>query len=71
MNLPLAALLVVFVAVIAASIALAAFYWAVRRKQFSIRDLNEGAYTIFDNDEPVGKPQDVMFDDSRKQNKKQ
>ncbi len=66
MNLPLAALLIVLVAVIAASVALAAFYWAVRRNQFSIRDLNEGGYTIFDNDEPVGEPQDLMFDDSRK-----
>lgn len=66
MNLPLAALLIVLVAVIAASVALAAFYWAVRRKQFSIRDLNEGGYVIFDYDEPVGKPQDLMFDGSRK-----
>jgi cbb3-type cytochrome oxidase maturation protein len=65
MNLPLAALLVVLVAIIAASVALAAFYWAVRRKQFSIRDLNEGGYAIFDNDEPVGKPQDLMFDESK------
>jgi cbb3-type cytochrome oxidase maturation protein len=70
MNLPLAALLVVLVAVLAASIALAAFYWAVRRKQFSVRDLNEGAYSIFDYDEPVDKPQDLMFDDPKKQNKR-
>jgi cbb3-type cytochrome oxidase maturation protein len=66
MNLPLAALLVVLVAVIAASVALAAFYWAVRRNQFSIKDLNEGGYAIFDNDEPVGEPQDLMFDETRK-----
>jgi cbb3-type cytochrome oxidase maturation protein len=61
MHIPLAALLVVVVALFAAALALAAFLWAVRTKQFSIHDLNKGAYTIFDDDEPVGLPQDMVF----------
>ncbi len=61
MVLPYAALIVILIAVVAGAIALAAFIWAVRTKQFSLKQLNEGALLVFDNDEPVGRPQDMIF----------
>ncbi len=61
MTLPLAALIVILIAIFAGSLALAAFVWAIRTKQFSIRQLNKGAYQVFDADEPVGEPQDMIF----------
>lgn len=66
MTLPLAALIVILIAMIAGSLALAGFVWAIRTKQFSIRQLNKGAYQIFDEDEPVGQPQDMIFHPSTK-----
>lgn len=69
MTLPLAALIVLIIAIIAGALALAAFVWAVRTKQFSVRQLNKGAFLIFDEDEPVGRPQDMVFHSSaRKSN---
>jgi cbb3-type cytochrome oxidase maturation protein len=61
MNLPFAALIVILIALVAGALALSAFVWAIRTKQFSIRQLNEGAYSVFDDDEPVGTPQDMIF----------
>ncbi len=61
MNLPIAALIVILIALFAGALALSAFVWAIRTKQFSIRQLNEGAYSVFDDDEPVGTPQDMIF----------
>jgi cbb3-type cytochrome oxidase maturation protein len=59
MNLPLAALILIFLVVLGASLAIGAFFWAVRNKQF--KDLNAGAYVIFDEDEPIGKMTDNVF----------
>ena len=59
MNLPLAALILIFLVLLGASLAIGAFFWAVRNKQF--RDLNAGAYVIFDEDEPIGKMTDNTF----------
>jgi cbb3-type cytochrome oxidase maturation protein len=42
-----------------AASAVGAFYWAARHGQF--RDLEQGARSIFDADEPVGKPTDQVF----------
>lgn len=42
---------------------MAAFIWAVRKRQF--RDLNAAAYVIFDDDEPVGLATDDIFINSR------
>lgn len=61
MAVPLAALIVILIALLAGALALTAFLWAVRTKQFSIKQLNEGAYLVFDEHEPVGTPQDMMF----------
>ncbi len=61
MHLPIAALIVILIALFAGALALSAFVWAIRTKQFSIRQLNEGAYSVFDDDEPVGIPQDMIF----------
>jgi len=61
MSLPLAALIVILIALVAGALALAAFVWAIRTKQFSIKQLNEGAYLVFDDEEPVGTPQDMIF----------
>ncbi|MBI2619887.1 MAG: cbb3-type cytochrome oxidase assembly protein CcoS, partial [Ignavibacteriales bacterium] len=41
MTLPLAALIVILIAMVAGSLALAAFVWAIRTKQFSIQQLNK------------------------------
>lgn len=59
MNLPLAALILIFLVLLGASLAIGAFFWAVRNKQF--KDLNAGAYVIFDEDEPIGKMTDNVF----------
>lgn len=61
MTIPFAAVIVVVVALIAGAFALAAFVWAIRTKQFSIEQLNKGANLVFDDDEPVGRPQDMLF----------
>lgn len=71
MTLPLAALIVIAIALFAGALALAAFVWAIRTKQFSVQQLNKGAYLVFDNEEPVGKPQDMLFDISAQDLKKQ
>ena len=59
MNLPLAALILIFLVLVGGSLAIGAFLWAVRHKQF--KDLNAGAYVIFDEDEPIGKMTDNVF----------
>lgn len=61
MTLLPAAFTIVVIAIIGASLALAAFFWALRNKQFSVKQLNEGAYVIFDSVEPVGTPTDQLF----------
>jgi cbb3-type cytochrome oxidase maturation protein len=61
MSLPVAVVIIVSIVLIAGALALAAFVWAVRAKQFSIKLLNEGAKSIFDDEEPVGTPQDLIF----------
>lgn len=61
MTLPLAAYIVIFIAVCAGALGLSAFIWAIRHKQFSLRQLNSGAMLIFDKEEPVGQPQDQLF----------
>ncbi|HAV23097.1 MAG: hypothetical protein A2X67_02180 [Ignavibacteria bacterium GWA2_55_11] len=61
MTLPLAAYIVIFVALCAGALGLAAFIWAIRHKQFSLKQLNSGAMLIFDDEEPVGRPQDQVF----------
>ncbi len=35
------------------------FYWAGKNGQF--KNLDEGAKVIFDEDEPIGKPTDMVF----------
>jgi len=61
MSLPFAAYVVILIAIAAGSLGLAAFLWAIRSKQFSIDHLNKGAAIIFDDDEPIGQPQDHLF----------
>ncbi len=61
MTIPFAAVIVIVIALIAGAFALAAFVWAIRTKQFSLEQLNKGAYLVFDDDEPVGRPQDMLF----------
>lgn len=61
MSLPVAVTIIISIIVVAGALALAAFVWAVRTKQFSIKQLNEGAKIIFDDEEPVGTPQDQIF----------
>ncbi|MGB2867753.1 MAG: cbb3-type cytochrome oxidase assembly protein CcoS [Bacteroidota bacterium] len=64
MTLPFAAVVVIAIALFAGALGLAAFLWAIRTRQFSIQHLNQGATVIFDEDEPVGKPQDQIFVES-------
>ena len=61
MSLPIALIIIVSIVVVAGALALAGFVWAVQTKQFSIKQLNEGAKLIFDEEEPVGTPQDMIF----------
>ena len=63
MTVPYSAFLLIVVLLIAAVVAMGAFIWAVRKKQFS--DLNKAAYVIFDEDEPVGVFTDEVFVESR------
>jgi len=59
MTLPLAGLVLILIVFLGGAMAMFAFLWAVRTKQF--RDLNAGAYAIFDEEEPVGKMTDNTF----------
>ena len=61
MTLLPAAVAIVAVAIIGASVALAAFFWALRSRQFSVKQLNEGATVIFDSAEDIGTPTDQLF----------
>jgi cbb3-type cytochrome oxidase maturation protein len=71
MTLPLAALIVIIIALVAGAVALSAFIWAIRTKQFSIHQLNKGAYLVFDESEPTGQAQDMIFHPSgEKDNRK-
>jgi len=69
MSLPIAVIIIISILVVAGALALAGFVWAVRTKQFSIRQLNEGAKLIFDDQEPIGTPQDLTFKKSTNGNK--
>lgn len=53
MDLPLAGLILIITALLGGVIAMGAFIWAAHTKQF--KDLNAGAYIIFDEEEPIGK----------------
>jgi nitrogen fixation-related uncharacterized protein len=64
MSLPIAVVIIVSILVVAGALTLAGFVWAVHSKQFSIKQLNEGAKLIFDDDEPIGTPQDLIFKNS-------
>ena len=61
MSLAPAGFVILIIALAGASLALAAFFWALRSRQFSDKHLNQGAEVIFDSAEPVGKPTDLMF----------
>ena len=69
MALPFAVIIVIVIALIAGALALSAFIWSIRTKQFSVEQLNRGALLIFDDEEPVGTPQDMVFTDNRKHGK--
>ena len=55
--IPLAVILLVLV--IGAGVTLAVLFYANQKGHF--RNLEAGAYLIFDDDEPVGTPQDQLF----------
>jgi nitrogen fixation-related uncharacterized protein len=57
---PLAAILAVLV--IGGAVSLMILFYASQHGYF--RNLKSGAYVIFDDDEPVGHPQDQLFRDS-------
>jgi nitrogen fixation-related uncharacterized protein len=61
MIIPLAVLIFLLILIFAGALALAAFIWAIRTKQFSLDQMNKGAYIIFDSGEPEGKCQDMIF----------
>jgi cbb3-type cytochrome oxidase maturation protein len=65
MSLFPVAVIIVAVAIVAGALALAAFFWALRKGQFSARQMSEGASTIFDSGEPVGKPTDQILQSPR------
>lgn len=57
---PLAVILLVLV--IGAAVTLTILFYASQHGHF--RNLKSGAYVIFDDDEPVGQPQDQLFRES-------
>jgi nitrogen fixation-related uncharacterized protein len=61
MTLLPAGIIIVSIAIIGAALALAAFFWALRGKQMSVKQINEGALVIFDEAESVGHPTDQLF----------
>ena len=61
MTLLPAAIVIAAIAVTGGALALSAFFWAIRNKQFSIKHINEGAFVIFDSVEHVGKPTESTF----------
>ncbi len=65
MSLFPVAVVIVAVAIIAGALALAAFFWAIRTGQFSVKHMKEGALTIFDSNEPVGMPTDQTLQTPR------
>ena len=64
MSLPIAVVIIIAIVVVAGALTLAGFVWAVQTKQFSIMQLNEGAKLIFDDEEPIDTPQDMIFTSS-------
>ena len=65
MSLFPVAVVIIAVALIAGALALAAFFWALRTGQFSVKHMKEGALTIFDSHEPVGTPTDQTLQTPR------
>jgi cbb3-type cytochrome oxidase maturation protein len=59
MTIPTAALILILVSLLGGGMAILAFVWAAGKKQF--RDFDTGAFTIFDEEEPVGKMTDNTF----------
>jgi cbb3-type cytochrome oxidase maturation protein len=59
MTIPAAALILILISLLGGGMAIMAFVWAVGRKQF--KDFDTGAYTVFDEEEPVGKMTDNTF----------
>ena len=59
MNLPISGTIIILVIFLGGVIAISAFIWAVRNRQFN--DFNAGAYVIFDEDEPVGEMTENTF----------
>ena len=66
MSIPLSAFFLILILLIGATFAMGAFIWAVRHKQF--KDLNDAAYVIFDEEEPIGKITEDTFRESREEN---
>jgi nitrogen fixation-related uncharacterized protein len=54
--------------VVLGATAVAGFAWAARNGQF--RDMRDGSLVIFDEDEPVGTPTDVVFKRNAKRGSK-
>jgi nitrogen fixation-related uncharacterized protein len=61
MIIPLATLIFIAIVVIASATALAVFVWAIQAKQFSSQQMKEGASSVFDQEEPEGCAQDLIF----------
>jgi nitrogen fixation-related uncharacterized protein len=61
MTIPSAVLIFILIIISAGSLTLAAFIWAIRTKQFLFHQMNEGARSVFDDDEPEGYLQDMIF----------
>ncbi len=69
MTLVPEALIIVLVALTAAALALAAFFWALRSHQFSVTQLREGANGIFEpgEEDEEKRPADFAFRKTRKE----
>ncbi len=61
MSLLPAAIVILIIAMSGGALALSAFFWALRSRQFSIKHINEGAKVIFDAADTIGTPSDQLF----------
>ncbi len=67
MSLLPAAIVILIIAMIGGALALSAFFWALRTRQFSIKQINEGAKVIFDAADDIGMPSDQLFKKQKSQ----
>lgn len=68
MTLTWPTFILLIVGILLALTAVAAFYWAAKNGQF--RNMEQGSKEIFDEEEPIGQPTDMVFKKKKNSEKK-